>query len=59
MSGDTVTSGQPLNDGERDFEGALRPQSLSEFVGQQKVVSQLGLLLQAAEMDFRTPDHIL
>lgn len=59
MSGDAVTSGEPLNDSERDFEGALRPQSLNEFVGQHKVVSQLGLLLKAAEMDSRTPDHIL
>jgi len=59
MSGDAVTSGEPLNDSERDFEGALRPQSLSEFVGQHKVVSQLGLLLKAAEMDSRTPDHTL
>ena len=59
MSGDAVTSGEPLNDSERDFEGALRPQSLTEFVGQHKVVSQLGLLLKAAEMDSRTPDHIL
>ncbi|MFC4225373.1 Holliday junction branch migration DNA helicase RuvB [Lysinibacter cavernae] len=41
------------------FEGALRPQSLSEFVGQTKVRGQLELLLKAASMQSRTPDHIL
>jgi len=41
------------------FESALRPSSLSEFVGQSKVKAQLGLLLQAAAIQQRTPDHIL
>jgi Holliday junction DNA helicase RuvB len=46
-------------DAELAFEGALRPQSLDEFVGQQKVRGQLQLLLTAAAMQQRTPDHIL
>ncbi|WP_104166402.1 Holliday junction branch migration DNA helicase RuvB [Cryobacterium sp. N22] len=46
-------------DAELAFEGALRPQSLTEFVGQQKVRGQLQLLLTAAAMQQRTPDHIL
>jgi len=41
------------------FEGALRPVSLDEFIGQQKVRGQLGLLLRAAALQERTPDHIL
>lgn len=41
------------------FEGALRPGSLAEFVGQQKVRRQLQLLLDAATMQNRAPDHIL
>jgi holliday junction DNA helicase RuvB len=41
------------------FEGALRPGSLAEFVGQQKVRSQLQLLLDAATLQNRAPDHIL
>nr|WP_155048767.1 MULTISPECIES: Holliday junction branch migration DNA helicase RuvB [Microbacterium] len=40
-------------------EGALRPQSLGDFVGQQKVRGQLQLLLDAAGLQARTPDHIL
>jgi len=59
MSDVTITSGEPLDEAELDFEGALRPSSLSEFVGQRRVVGQLDLLLKAAELDNRTPDHIL
>lgn len=44
---------------ELGFEGALRPGSLDEFVGQAKVRRQLRLLLDAAQMQQRTPDHIL
>ncbi|MGO4782430.1 Holliday junction branch migration DNA helicase RuvB [Cryobacterium sp. W22_MBD10_FK3] len=46
-------------DAELAFEGALRPKSLTEFVGQHKVRGQLQLLLTAASMQQRTPDHIL
>ena len=59
MSDSDITSVEPLDDAELDFEGALRPASLGEFVGQRRVVGQLDLLLKAAEMDGRTPDHIL
>ena len=41
------------------FEGALRPKNLDEFVGQTKVREQLILLLEAAGKQQRTPDHIL
>lgn len=41
------------------FEGALRPGSLDEFVGQTKARGQLRLLLEAALKQQRTPDHIL
>ena len=44
---------------EQGYEGALRPATLSEFVGQAKVRKQLGLLLNAASMRNHTPDHIL
>ena len=49
----------PESDAELAFEGALRPKSLAEFVGQAKVRGQLQLLLQAAAIQNRTPDHIL
>lgn len=41
------------------FEGALRPESLREFIGQAKVREQLGLLLNAAQLQRRTPEHLL
>lgn len=44
---------------EVSYEGALRPASLAEFVGQEKVRQQLSLLLGAARIENRTPDHIL
>lgn len=40
-------------------EGALRPHSLDEFIGQQRVRAQLGLVLQAARQDDRSADHVL
>lgn len=56
---DDVLVPTPESDAELAFEGALRPQSLGEFVGQQKVRRQLQLLLEAAGLQNRTPDHIL
>jgi Holliday junction DNA helicase RuvB len=41
------------------FESALRPTSLGEFIGQAKVKKQLDLLLKAASLQNRCPDHIL
>ncbi|MEI6623177.1 MAG: Holliday junction branch migration DNA helicase RuvB [Actinomycetes bacterium] len=40
-------------------EGALRPASLAEFIGQQRVRDQLGLVLQAARLAGRNADHVL
>ena len=41
------------------FEGALRPDSLGDFVGQERIRAQLQILLGAARMESRQPDHIL
>jgi len=51
--------GAPDDETELAIEGALRPTSLAEFVGQQKVRGQLQLLLDAARIQQRSPDHIL
>lgn len=40
-------------------EGALRPTSLGEFVGQERVRNQLGLVLEAARQRGRQADHVL
>ena len=59
MSGDRSLDAVPESEAELAFEGALRPATLSEFVGQPKVRGQLELLLRAAAIQNRTPDHIL
>lgn len=58
MSDPIVAAGSE-SEAELAFEGALRPRTLGEFVGQSKARGQLQLLLRAAEMQSRTPDHIL
>ena len=44
---------------ERAVESALRPTSLSDFVGQDRVKQQLDLVLQAAKQRSASADHIL
>lgn len=52
-------AGEALDETELAIEGALRPTSLGEFVGQPKVRGQLQLLLEAAGIQERPADHIL
>lgn len=47
------------NESELAIESTLRPKTLAEFIGQQKIREQLDLLLKAASMQDRAPDHIL
>lgn len=44
---------------DRAVEGALRPASLAEFIGQPRVKQQLGLLLTAARQRGSAADHVL
>jgi Holliday junction DNA helicase RuvB len=44
---------------ERAAEAALRPRTLDEFVGQERVREQLGLVLTAARGRGSPPDHVL
>jgi Holliday junction DNA helicase RuvB len=44
---------------ERELEAKLRPSNLNEFVGQQKVVDQISLIINAARLNNRSADHIL
>ncbi len=50
---------RPADETELAVEGALRPSSLAEFIGQSKVRGQLQLLLDAARIQKRPADHIL
>ena len=42
-----------------EFENALRPLSFSDFSGQEKIVSNLGIFVQAARMRGESLDHVL
>ena len=58
MSTPDLTSAEVEPD-ERAIEAALRPRTLDEVVGQQRVRDQLGLVLEAARLRDRAPDHVL
>lgn len=47
------------DDEERSQEIALRPHTLSEFVGQSRVANQIDLLLKAARARGKSADHVL
>ncbi|MCL2784063.1 MAG: Holliday junction branch migration DNA helicase RuvB [Propionibacteriaceae bacterium] len=50
----------PLQDADDvTVEAALRPPELAQFMGQQRVVDQLSLLLDAAKSRGSVPDHVL
>ena len=50
---------EPLSSREREVEIALRPQGFEEFVGQTKVVENLGVFIKAARMRREALDHVL
>jgi Holliday junction DNA helicase RuvB len=41
------------------FERTLRPDTLEEFIGQERVREQLSLVIESAKRDGRSPDHVL
>jgi Holliday junction DNA helicase RuvB len=47
------------DEAERLVEGALRPSSLSDFIGQERVKDQLRLVLSAAKQREHVADHVL
>ncbi len=55
---DRVTSGEPLGD-DVDFEQAIRPSTFDEFIGQQEVVRNLNVYIEAAEERGEPVDHII
>ena len=51
-----IRDNRPL---EKDFENALRPLSFSDFSGQNKIVENLRIFVQAARMRTEPLDHVL
>ncbi len=58
MSDDELLAGEAADE-DIAAEGALRPRSLADFIGQDRVRSQLGLVLEAARHRNATADHVL
>jgi len=58
VAGLSVVAADATGD-DRAVEAALRPRSLAELIGQDRVREQLSLVLQAARARGRTPDHVL
>ncbi len=58
MTEDRVVAAEEL-DPDREFDAALRPRWLSEFVGQERVKEQLELLVQSARERQDPLDHVL
>src|ERR687887_2852874 len=48
-----------LREEEREFDAALRPRTLGEFVGQERIKEQLGLLIEGARARGEFADHLL
>ena len=46
-------------DKDKDFEGIIRPQELEEFTGQEKIISNLKIFIQAAKLRGESLDHVL
>jgi Holliday junction DNA helicase RuvB len=56
---DRLISAAPASREEEAFERALRPRQLAEYVGQEKIRSQLSIFIEAARKRGEALDHVL
>ena len=56
---DRLISAKPTSAQEEQFERSLRPATLAEYVGQEKIRGQLGIFIQAARARGEALDHVL
>ena len=56
---DRLISGKPTSPQEEQIERSLRPATLGEYVGQDKVRGQLEIFIQAARSRAEALDHVL
>jgi len=56
---DRLISGKPTSAQEEQFERSLRPATLAEYVGQEKIRGQLEIFIQAARARGEALDHVL
>ena len=55
---DRIVTGD-LTQNDRDQEVQLRPQNFSEFIGQQKVIDNIDLMVKSSIMRKTAMDHVL
>ena len=55
----SIKGSEDVNQEDREIDAALRPHSLGEFIGQERVQKQLDLVLRAAKSRGAVPDHVL
>jgi holliday junction DNA helicase RuvB len=59
VEADRMISARPASPQETEFERSLRPATLTEYVGQEKVRSQLEIFITAARQRGEALDHVL
>ena len=59
MEEERFIDGNPLDEGEVQAELSLRPQTLQQYIGQQKVKEELAIYIQAARSRSEALDHVL
>ncbi len=50
---------EPLSPGEQELENSLRPREITDFAGQERIITNLKVFIQAAQMRGDPLDHIL
>ena len=56
---DRMISARPASPQENEFERSLRPATLAEYVGQEKIRGQLSIFIEAARRRHEALDHVL
>ncbi len=59
MSRERIVDGRPLSDTDDTFSWSLRPKTLSEYIGQNKIVEKLNISLQASKGRGEPHEHVL
>ena len=59
MSRERILSGEPLSNKEEEFTWSLRPETLSEYIGQKSLVEKISISIKAAKKRKEPSEHIL
>ena len=59
MNEDRIINPELENDGEERLENTIRPQTLDEYIGQDKVKENMKVYIEAAKKRGEALDHVL